>query len=368
MRISCLCAGAVLLLSSPLVAEDTIPVETTIALRSEETTKLSLTGTVSSQRQARLSTRTEGLVEEVKVEAGHRVEKGDTLLILDARLAEIELDLVLAEMEAAKLQQEEATRRFNEVKELIDTGAIAKTEAETLANNVAIRDAELGVLEVREKQARERIDRHRLVAPFDGIIGKKETEAGEWLENGTTVFELVETESLWFDLQVAQEFLPLVLNADRAELTLDAFPGKTLQASVDVNVPINDPISRTFLTRLTFNDPEKLALPGMSGSATLFSNPDNPGGIIIPRDAIVRSSDGSALVWIVVERQEDDAFVKSISIETTTGLGETVEITTGLSGGEEVIVRGNEGLTEGQRVTVARRNTANPSAKESATE
>lgn len=349
-----LAALCLLFMAFPLVGADeqAIPVEVTTALRSEEVVeKVTLTGTISSQRRARLSARTVGLIEEVAVDAGDQVKEGDTLLRMDSRLAEIELDLVRAQIETAEIQRKDAHRRFEEVRELIADGAFAKTEAGSLEAGVAISAAELNVLKVREQQARERIDRHRVVAPFSGVIARKATEAGEWVDTGTMVLELVETGALWFDLQVAQEFVAMVRRAEKAQIALDANPERKIDAKIDVVVPVKDPVSRTFLTRLTFEGDEALASPGMSGTATLFFRPSNESATIVPRDAVVRSADGTATVWVVTGNGTN-AGVQAVEIRTAGNLGKFVEVLEGLQGGERVVVRGNEGLSEGQAVTV----------------
>lgn len=334
------------------IAEESAPapVETVTAmLTSDLEPELVQTGTVVSKRRARLSTRAEGLVEKVLVDAGSKVEKGELLMQLDTRLAEIDLELVKTEIETAEVQLEDAERQLEEVRELTETGAFARTEAASLDTMVKIRKTELAALRVREEQQLERIERHRLVAPFAGSIARKSAEAGEWVDTGTTVFELVETDALWFDLQVAQEFLATVGSDATATLTLDAYPQQTLEAKVDVVVPVKDPVSRTFLTRLTFDDPKGLASPGMSGSAVLKIESGDSSSVTVPRDAVMRYPDGSSKVWTV--REEDGIPVAHpIEVETSAALGETAEVIEGLEGGEQVIVRGNEGLTQGQRV------------------
>ncbi|MEM7385113.1 MAG: efflux RND transporter periplasmic adaptor subunit [Verrucomicrobiota bacterium] len=350
---------------SPVIAdqERVVPVEVLTVLRATEVMeKVKLTGTVSSQRRARLSPRTVGLVESVEVEAGDHVAKGDLLVKMDSKLADIELDLVRAQIETAEIQSKDAIRRFDEVKELIEEGAFARTEAGTLQASAAISGAELKVLQVREQQARERIERHRVLAPFAGVIARKATEVGEWVDTGTMVLELVGTGALWFDLQIAQEFVvAAVRGAERAEVTLDAFPGQTMEAEVDVVVPVKDPVSRTFLTRLTFDDKNQLASPGMSGTATLFYRPRNESASVVPRDAVVRTADGKATVWVVTE-SNGRATVRPVTIRTAGSLGNVIEVTEGLKGGEKVVVRGNEGLKADQTVTVRQHDPANEPA------
>ncbi len=336
-------------------AEDApLPVEVIVAKKSTEQTRdLSLTGTVTAKRRARLSSRTTGLVMALQVDAGSTVKQGDVLITLDTKMAEITLQLIRAEMEQAKIELAEAQRRVDEIRDLVGKGGYPKSQAETLKSTLNISKTQLKQLELRESEQLETIERHQLVAPFDGVISRKLSEAGEWVTTGTPVLELVEMQQPWFDLQVPQESLGPLKHAEQVSVKLDAFPERSFAAGIAVTVPVKDGVSRTFLTRLQLKDSEGLATPGMSGTATISYRSGDSGSVQVPRDAIVRFADGSAKVWIV-KLQGDTASgqVESRLIKTAGRLAEMVEVNQGLSGGESVVVKGNEALQEGQTVTI----------------
>lgn len=311
--------------------------------------EFTLTGTVTPRRDARLSSRTDGLVAAVAVDAGSLVKPGEVLATLDTRLAEIALDLIRAELAQADVELAEAVRREEEVREISKTGAFPKSEAETRKSTVNLREAALARLRVREAAELERIERHRLVAPFGGVIAEKLAEAGEWVETGTPVLRLVETEKPRFDLRVPQEFLARVSSASGIRVVLDSFPHQALDAKIETMVPVKDEASRTFLTRIELSDTDRLAAPGMSGRAVIAYRSDHGGSVSIPRDAIVRYPDGTVKVWIVTATDEG-AKVDSRVVRTTNTLGESAEVLEGLSGGETIVLKGNEGLREGQAV------------------
>lgn len=332
--------------------ERALPVRVALAEAGEDFAKeLVFTGTVTSPRRANLSTRTEGLVEEIAVDAGSVVRKGDVLMTLDTRLARIGLELVEAELEQAEIELAEAKRRAEEVRDLARSGGFARSEAEARVAVVRVAEASLKRLEVRRAEQAEIIDRHRLLAPFDGVVNRKIAEAGEWVATGAPVAELVETDRLRFDIQVPQESLASVHDADSVMIRLDAYPDEAIAARIEVVVPVQDNVSRTFLTRLSLEDGEQLASPGMSGAATIVSRPDGRASVRVPRDAVVRDPDGRARVWVVVAG-EDGPVASSREVRTAGYLGETAEVVEGLRGGERVVVEGNEALREDQPVEI----------------
>lgn len=353
MKSVCLPLLAATLLPIGLRAESA-PARVTIALAEKYNgivREFTLTGSVSARRESRLSSRTEGLVQEVAVDEGSFVKPGDLLLSLDTQLAGIELELIEAEIAQAEIRLAEAIRREKEVEAVSRSGAFARSEAETRISERRIAETSLRQLEVRADRQQELIERHRLVAPFAGVISAKLSEAGEWVETGTPVLELVETEGTRFDIQVPQEFLTRLSAAENVIVVLDAFPDREIPATIRVKVPVKDPASRTFLTRLELEDPGNLAAPGMSGAATVRYRSRDESSVGVPRDAVVRYPDGSTKVW-VIEGEGGAATVKSCGIRTGGTLGETTEVIEGLSGGERIVLRGNESLREGQSVQI----------------
>lgn len=340
-------------------------VETVVVAEAEGVTReLSLTGTVNTMRRAELSSRTSGLVADLQVDAGSEVKKGDVLLTLDTDLARIALESVQAELEQAQIELEDADRKVEEVRELAASGGFSKSEQDTRKASASIAKVNVKRLEARLRQQEEIIARHELLAPFDGVIYTKHTEAGEWVDTGDAVLELVEITNLRFDLQVPQEYYAVLQNAGDIQIILDAFPRERFAAQVDVQVPVRDPVSRTFLTRLTVEDPKGVMTPGMSGRALIRAQMKGEAGLMVPRDAVMRYPDGSAKVWVVTQ-SGDQSVVQAREVQTAGLLGERAQILSGLKGGETIVLRGNESLQEGQAVQAVPSPTSKPSTSTS---
>jgi RND family efflux transporter MFP subunit len=346
--ISLICALPVLLVAQP----DAIPVQVAPALLEEKSTRTQLSGSVTSLRVARLSPRVEGLVEAIHVDVGSVVKSGDPLILLDARQARLALDAASLEKDRAAIALADAERLVEEVRELTATGGFSRSEASSRAAAAELARNQLALADTRVLEARDLLDRHTLPAPFDGIISHRLTEAGEWVATGTSVLELIDTESLVFDVRAPQEMFARSADAAEVTLILDAAPGIEFPATIDVRVPAKDEASRTFLIRLKFADPQNLAAHGMSGTAT-FTFQASGKSIQIPRDAIVRNPDGGATAWRVVE-EEGRTLARPAAITPGPSLDGMVSIPAGLNEGDLIIIRGNEALRDGQPVTVTR--------------
>lgn len=335
--------------SLPTAAEPALVtvVEATVSRIVDE---LPLTGTVTSKRHAALSPRVSGLVSAVHFDAGDHVHKGEVLLKLDSVLAELQLRRAEAAVAEAQARLVEGERLRDEAFRLVRDHTIPETQVLAAQAEVRVRAAALSRLEAERNQQAETVRRHALVAPFAGVISRKLTEAGEWVETGTPVLELVSVDDLRLDVEAPQEQFHDIEIGIPVTIRLDALPGRVFDGQVAAKVPVKDPAARTFLVRVEVDDPDGLMTPGMSAEAE-FRIHTGRQGVIVPRDALVSQPDGSVSVWVVTDN-DGRLTVSQRQVKLGRTPSEGVEILKGLAAGQTVVVRGNEILTEGQPVRV----------------
>lgn len=345
-----LAGSATTVLSLGLAAQSARPVEVAMPEAGPVVRTLELTGSFTARRAASLSPRVPGLVAEMAVDAGDRVSEGDVVVRLDARLAE------LAVMEAEALVEErragltEAERLLAESQRLGDREFVPETEIDARRSDVAIAAAALARADSALATARERRDRHALLAPFDGVVAARLTEVGEWVETGTPVAELVDTDQLWLDVRAPQRYWNDLGGDVSVEAVADAVPDRTLTARVHRRVPVNDASARTFLVRLIASNEGGAITPGMSARAR-FEMVGDGEVLRVPRDALIRYPDGTTTVW-VVDRTGDRPQARELQVAVGGSVGDRIEIVDGLDATQPVIVRGNEVLGAGDPVRV----------------
>lgn len=351
-----LLAGFFFSTTSSAIAQTPATVEVVMPESGEGVRTLELSGSVTPRRAATLSPRIPGLVAEVAVDAGDRVSAGDVLMRLDDKLAELAVLEARASVEESRAALKEAQRLYDEGRRLVADNYVSETEVAAREAALAVAQAAVSRSESQLATAEERFARHNLVAPFDGVISNKLTEAGEWMETGAAVVELVGTDELWLDVRAPQQYWhDLSPDAD-VTVTLDALPDRTLDAVVHARVPVSDPDARTFLVRLLFQDGQDLAsrvTPGMSGRATFRLSADRE-VLRLPRDALIRYPDGTTTVW-VVEQQGQEKRAREVEVAVGQTSGDNVEITSDLDPLLPVVVRGNEILQQDQLVRVNQR-------------
>lgn len=307
--------------------------------------ELALTGTVTTARDAALSTQLQGLVADVQVDAGDRVESGQTLLTLDATLAALSLQREAAALEEARTRLAEARRLRDEAQPLAERGSLPQSEYATRRAEADLAAAALARLKAQHAEQAEIVARHQVRAPFDGVIRRRLVAPGEWVTPGQAVLELVALDDLRVDVQVPQQRYRELQATQAASVLIDALPGQSLSGRIDARVEALDAQARSFLVRVAIDASPDTVVPGMSARVR-FALPGAEQAVVIPRDALLRFPDGSSMVWVLDEKSS----VRRQPVTLGAQRGERVVVLEGLTADDRVIVRGNETLRSGQAV------------------
>ena len=313
----------------------------TTALSSE----LELSGTVRALRDSNLSVAVNALVKSLQVDIGSRVKKGDLLLVLDDSIVKQEHQRALAQLSAAETTATEATRLRDEALRLQKQSHIAQTEVSARESAATLATARVQEARAEARIAAEQLAKHQLKAPFDGVISARWTDVGQWLNPGDQVFTLVSMDLVRLDVQLPQEHLASIEHLQTVQIRPDSQPDLQIPARIDTLVPVGD-ASLSFLLRLVATETAPARVPGASARAHLAFKQTKT-AVLLPRDAVLRNADGNFSVFVV---ENGKAKRRPITLGSSSRAGYFVE--QGLQADEQVVVRGNELLSDGQSVIV----------------
>lgn len=299
-------------------------------------------GSVVSRDDAKIASAEAGRLEFV-AEVGTRVKAGERIAQLDDVALRLRRDELLAEVRRTEAQRALAATQLERLQKLEASNTIARSQIdearatlETNAQTTSRARAQLREIEHDITQAEVR-------APFAGIVSERFAQRGEYLQIGTNIVHLVDTDHIEARVQA-----PLAL-ADkiRAGMQVQVRAGGTERpASVRAVVPVGDERARQFELRVGV-DPA-LALVGSAVEVALpESGATATAGLAIPRDALVQRTDGT-----YVMRVSGDNKAEQIAVTQGTSSGDLVAVQGPLNVGDRLVVRGAERLKPGQAVKV----------------
>jgi Cu(I)/Ag(I) efflux system membrane fusion protein len=172
-------------------------------------------------------------------------------------------------------------------------------------------------------------------SPASGAVIEKTIVQGSATQAGQKLMRIEDHSTLWLQLQVYEQQMPLVAVGDEVRATVDALPGETLVGRIVFVHPHVDPMSRTVMARAELENPEGSLKPGMYASAVIASTLDLD-AVQVPREAVIDTGKRQ----IVFVMQSEGHFEQRVVRTGSMGDAGRVEILSGLSPGDTVVTSG----------------------------
>jgi len=345
-----------------------LPVTLSTVQRQDLEPQVRLTGTVASERYARLGFDVSGRVRELVVREGESVQAGDLLARLydldqqavlaraeaSRLLAQRELDRDLAgtrdeevqrlqaELEAAEADAEFARSEVERNKDLVGTNVISQSRFETLASAEAaararvraaeerLREARAGtrseIIEVRRAElavavaevgiAQREVDKTELHAPFPGSVVQRLATAGETVAAGVPIFALVDLSHREIELEIPSRVVPLLGASPPALVTLDDRPDLALATHIGSLAEAADEATGNFRGLIRIGpgeDPERALKPGLFVRIVVQLEPLR-GVLVVPSDAVRVLTEGQIVVTAVPGEQPDSLAARWVPV------------------------------------------------------
>ncbi len=306
-------------------------------------------GEIRPRHESDLAFRVAGKLISRNAEIGALVKKGDVLAQLDDqdyrnKQKQAEADLITAQAVLAEAQGAEDRSR-----QLLSNGYTTRALYDSAVKNLRSAEARLNQTKAAFDMARDQVDYSELRAEFDGVVTAVGAEAGQVVNSGVMIVRLARSNEKDAVFAIAESaFQNGKPGSERPEISVQLLSNPAISADGIVREisPIADPATRTYLVKVTLNDPpEQMRFGGsVVGRLKMSSHPV----AVLPNSALF-DRNGAPAVW-VVDQANGSVALKSVSIaryET-----DRVIIDGGLSAGEIVVTAGVNRLRENQKVRI----------------
>lgn len=286
-------------------------------------------GSLRSRRGVILRPEVSGRISQLNFTDGQRVRKGQLLVQFDDQLPLAQLQQSQAELSIA-----EANQKRNQ--ELVAQNFISRRSLDESAASLQVAQAKLSL-------ARATAERLKIFAPFDGIVGIRLVNVGDYLKDGADIVNIEDIEAIYVDFRLPERFQSKLRRGQLAELDIDALPGRKYTAQVQAIDPLIDANGRSVGVRACMDNRELQLRPGMFARVnTVFGVREN--ARVIPEEAILPQ--GGRQFVIKLMDGPDGLTKTSKRVEVKVGLRTPgkVEIVEGLAAGDTVVTTGQQRL------------------------
>jgi len=294
--------------------------------------------------------RTNGYVKQWFADIGAHVQQGQLLATIETPELDQQLQQAQADLKSAQANQQLAVTTNVRWQALVAKHAVSVQEADQVASDLAAKEAATAAQEANVRRLEQLQSYERVVAPFDGIITARDTDVGSLIDAGSSaepheLFHLDQIGKLRIFVAVPEAYAAAVHNGEQVDITQDADPGHIIHGTVTRNSSAISQTSRTLNVEVDVDNPGGDLLPG----AYVFVHMRLPGGshaVTIPSNTLIFRAQG--LQAGVVR----DGRAQLVPITIGHDFGSTVEVTSGLTTQDQVILDPSDSLVSGTPVEV----------------
>lgn len=294
-------------------------------------------GTLRPYNSVVIKSEVNSVISKIHFTEGATVQKGDLLIELDDAAAR-------ASLMEAEAYYRKAKSEFDPVEKLAGRGVMARVNRDKLK-------AEMDVCAAKVESCKNVLQKHKIIAPFEGIVGLKEVSEGQFVTPGNELVKLVDCNPLKVDFKVIEADIRHVYVGQEVKVLVGGDKTQEVSAKIIAIDPESDRISHSFNVRALLDVSEEIAesfptlKPGRFVSIKIIPD-ESQKGILVPESSLEKIGDDDYLYRII----------EGIAVRTlvTTGVRKNgmIEIITGVNEGETIVTSGQQGVLDGRGVSI----------------
>jgi len=295
---------------------------------------LRYSGTVEAEQTIPLTFQSSGTVEQVLIQEGDAVRKGQLLAVVNKADNQSIYHSSLAMYEQAK-------DGYDRLKQVYDKGSLSEVKWVEMETNLKQAESQLHI-------AKNNLDKCNLYAPTSGIVGKRNIEPGQSSISSFSPIELVKIEKVSVKISVPENEIGKIKKGTTATFTISALENKSFEGTITNIGVVADQFSRTYEVKMTVNNTNLEMKPGMVCDVNMNSSSEKQ-LVVVPYNAISKDTEGNSFVYIV---SPDSKSVKKQIIKVGNYQTSGLEVLSGLTANQTIVVEGKEKLEDNSTITL----------------
>jgi RND family efflux transporter MFP subunit len=295
---------------------------------------LRYSGTVEASQTIPLTFQSSGTVEQVLVQEGDAVHKGQLLAVVNKSDNQNIYNSSLAMYEQAK-------DAYDRMKQVHEQGSLSEVKWVEMESKLKQAESQMQI-------SKNNLDKCNLYAPTNGIVGKRNIEPGQSSISISSPIELVKIETVSVKISVPENEIGKIKKGMTATFTISALDNKSFEGTITNVGVVADQFSRTYEVKMTVNNTNLEMKPGMVCDVILNTSTEKE-LVVIPYNAVSKDTEGNSFVYIV---SPDSKSVKKQIIKVGNYQSSGVEVLSGLAVNQNIVVDGKEKLSDNSIISL----------------
>jgi RND family efflux transporter MFP subunit len=315
-----------------------------------------LPGNIQAFIDAPIYARTNGYLRSWTSDIGARVKKGQLLAEIETPEVDQQLLQARADLNTAQANENLSQITFNRFEGLKNTDSVSTQDVDNAAGDFAAKKAIVDSARSNVNRLEDLQSFEKIYAPFDGVITARNTDVGQLIDSGSSggvakeLFHIAAIRTLRVYINVPQQYSVAAKPGIVADLSLAQFPGRTFQGKLVRTANAIDLATRTLLVEVDVDNATGELLPGAFAEVHLKLPTEIP-SYILPVNSLIFRAQGLQIATV-----DNGNRAKLVTIVLGRDFGATVEVVSGLSDADRVIVSPPDSLVDGEQVQIAQPN------------
>ena len=318
--------------------------------------EIALPGNTQAFMDTPIYSRTNGYLKSWYFDIGAHVRKGQLMAQIETPEVDQQLQVAQADLKSAQANLDLANTTSARYQNLLKTNSVSKQETDVAVSDAAAKKAAVDAAMANVRRLEQLQSFENVYAPFDGIITARNTDVGRLIQAGqntTTqeLFHLAAIGQLRVYVAVPEAYSAAIKVGSKANLTLDEYPGKIFEGTIARNSNAIDQATRTLNVEVDIDNPKGELLPG-AYVFVHFKVPEHAANLMIPSNTLLFRAEGLRVGVVRNGR------VQLVPVKIGRDAGASVEISSGVTPNDAVILDPSDSLASGQEVQIANQTNA----------
>jgi RND family efflux transporter MFP subunit len=313
--------------------------------------EISLPGNTQAYTDTPIYSRTNGYLKSWYFDIGAHVRKGQLMAQIETPEVDQQLQVAQADLKSAQANLDLANTTSTRYQNLLKTNSVSKQETDVAVSDAAAKKAAVDASMANVRRLEQLQSFENVYAPFDGIVTARNTDIGRLISAGQNtmpqeLFHLAAIGKIRVYVSVPEAYSSAVKDGGKASLTLDEYPGRSFEGTIARNSNAIDQATRTLNVEVDIDNPKAELLPG-AYVFVHFKVPEHVASLMIPSNTLLFRAEGLQVGVVRNDR------VQLVPVKIGRDAGASVEIASGLTTSDAVILDPSDSLASGQEVQIA---------------
>lgn len=324
--------------------------------------EIALPGNTQAFVDTPIYSRTSGYLKTWVFDIGAHVKKGQLMATIETPEVDQQLQVAQADLKSAQANLNLANTTSSRYQNLLKTNSVSKQETDVAMSDAAAKQAAVDSSMANVRRLEQLQSFEKVYAPFDGIVTARNTDIGRLISAGQNtqvqeLFHLAQIGKIRVYVSVPESYSSAIRDGAKAGLTLDEYPGRTFIGTITRNANAIDQATRTLNVEVDVDNPKGELLPG-AYVFVHFKVPQHAASLMLPSNTLLFRSEGLRVGVVRHGR------VQLVPVTISHDAGANVEIASGVTKDDAVILDPSDSLASGQQVRIANNPVAPGDAKQ----